>query len=203
MTADPTNQRILAAASKEFARKGFYRTVVSDIARAAGVGKGTVYRRFGNKEQLFATLIKNGSDELKNRIEAAVSTGETPLESLKNCLDGYFDFFRNSRELIEVVLTEGKQTVGRVSNELTQNDILIRNRLSTLFLSGMEQGVFRSQDAESLAVLFHNTVWSLMRWAIHFNRDIEFTRPLALDVFLHGIRNPAASPEPLQEPQTR
>jgi len=192
MPTDPTNQKILTAARREFARNGFHRTVVSDIAGAAGVGKGTVYRRFGNKEQLFATLIKNGSYEFADRIETAVRTGRDPLESLRNCLDGYFDFFHHSRELIEVVETEGKQRVGRVYRDLLQNDIRIRGHLSALLRSGMEQGLFRSRNADDLALLFHNMLWSLMRWAVLSNQDIEYTRPLILEVFLQGIGNPEA-----------
>jgi AcrR family transcriptional regulator len=198
MPSDPVNQKILAAARGEFARNGFHRTVVSDIARTAGVGKGTVYRRFGNKEQLFATLIKNGSDEFADRIATAVRTGKGPLESLRNCLDSYFDFFRHSRELIEVVETEGKQRVGHVYRDLLQNDIRIRGHLSALLRSGMEQGMFRPQNADDLALLFHNMLWSLMRWAILSNQDIEYTRPRILDVFLHGIGNPGASLQSMQ-----
>jgi len=198
MSTESTNQTILAAARREFALSGFHQTVVSDIAAAAGVGKGTVYRHFGNKEQLFATLIKNGSYELTDRIEVAVRSGETPLQSLHNCLDSYFDFFRNSRELIEIVLTEGKQRVGRVSSELMQNDVRIRGHLSALFRSGMDQGVFRSQDPDKLALLFHNTVWSVMRWAIISNEDIEYSRELIPEVFLYGIRNPETPLEPSQ-----
>lgn len=198
MSTESTNQNILAAARREFARNGFHQTVVSDIAASAGVGKGTVYRHFGNKEQLFATLIKNGSYELTGRIETAVRSGETPLESLHNCLDSYFDFFCNSRELIEIVLTEGKQRVGRVSSELMQNDIRIRGHLSALFRSGMDQGIFRSRDPDKLALLFHNTVWSFMRWAIISNEDIEYSRELIPEVFLNGIRNPETSLEPSQ-----
>ena len=160
--------------------------------RAAGVGKGTVYRRFGNKDQLFARLIKDGSHDLTERIEAAARSGNTPLESLDNCLDSYFAFFRGSRELIQVVLTEGKQLVGHVSNELMQNDIRMRDSLSALFRSGMEQGVFRDLNADDLALLFHNTMWSLMRWAILSEREIELNRDFLLEVFLDGIRNPGA-----------
>ena len=198
MASDSKHEAIMSAARQEFARKGFHGAVVSDIARAAGVGKGTVYRRFGNKEQLFAGLIKNGSHELLNRIEAAGRSGSSPLESLQNCVDVYFDFFRHSREIFEIVVTEGKQRVGRVHSELMQNDARIRGYLSALFRSGMDQGIFRSQDPDKLALLFHNTVWSFMRWAIISNEDIEYSRELIPEVFLYGIRNPDVPLESFQ-----
>lgn len=193
MSSDSKHEAIMSAARQEFAHKGFHGAVVSDIARAAGVGKGTVYRRFGNKEQLFGGLIKNGSREFLNRIEAAVRSGSSPLESLQNCVDVYFEFFRHSRELIEIVVTEGKQRVGQVQSDLMQNDARIRKHMSAMFRSGMDQGLFRSHDPEDLALLLHSALWSLMRWAVISNEEIEFTRPLLLDVFLHGIGYPGAS----------
>ncbi len=62
-------KRILAAAEVEFAARGFHETVVSDIASRANVGKGTVYRHFGNKEQLFVLIVEAGIKELLERIK--------------------------------------------------------------------------------------------------------------------------------------
>ncbi|MFW6388513.1 MAG: helix-turn-helix domain-containing protein, partial [Desulfohalobiaceae bacterium] len=45
MQQNQIEERILQAAQAEFAKNGFHKTVVSDIASRAGVGKGTVYRR--------------------------------------------------------------------------------------------------------------------------------------------------------------
>jgi AcrR family transcriptional regulator len=198
MASDSKHEAIIFAARQEFARNGFHDAVVSDIARAAGVGKGTVYRRFGNKERLFAALIKNGSQELLRRIEAAVRSGNTPLETLQNCVDVYFEFFRHSREIIEIVVTEGKQRVGRVHSELMQNDARTRGHLSAIFRSGMDQGFFRPHDPDKLALLLHSALLSLMRWAVLSNESIEPLRNHLLYVFLHGICYPEVLHESLQ-----
>ncbi|MHC4133477.1 MAG: TetR/AcrR family transcriptional regulator [Planctomycetota bacterium] len=50
-------RRILQAARKVFARGGYAATRMSDIATAAGVGKGTLYEYFRGKEDLFSTLV--------------------------------------------------------------------------------------------------------------------------------------------------
>jgi len=50
-------RRILQAARKVFARGGYAATRMSDIASAAGVGKGTLYEYFRGKEDLFCTLV--------------------------------------------------------------------------------------------------------------------------------------------------
>jgi AcrR family transcriptional regulator len=56
-----TEQRrtqILGAAATVFARKGFHKARMDDVARAAGLGKGTVYWYFASKEELAISLVE-------------------------------------------------------------------------------------------------------------------------------------------------
>ena len=58
-TADGKREAILGAALELFGRYGYRRTSVDDIARRAGVAKGTVYLYVENKEALFRTLARS------------------------------------------------------------------------------------------------------------------------------------------------
>ena len=51
-------QRIIAAAEQVFAKHGFEKCTVDEIIALADVGKGTLYKYFGNKEQLFYYLVQ-------------------------------------------------------------------------------------------------------------------------------------------------
>mgnify|MGYP000524826903 CR=1 FL=1 len=53
-----TRQALLRAAQKVFARKGYHKTLVSDIVAAAGVGQGTFYRSFRDKRHVLQTLME-------------------------------------------------------------------------------------------------------------------------------------------------
>jgi len=66
---DEKDMRILRCAREEFARSGYHGTNVESIASAAGLGKGTVYRRFGNKLVLFIASIKSSQVELAKILE--------------------------------------------------------------------------------------------------------------------------------------
>ena len=65
--------RILDAASTLILRWGYHKTTIDDIAREAGVGKGTLYLHWKTREELFAALIKREkvemAEEIKQRIE--------------------------------------------------------------------------------------------------------------------------------------
>ena len=56
--SDITKNRILECAKDEFLNKGFEKAQVAEIAEAANVTTGAIYRHFKNKEELFYTLVK-------------------------------------------------------------------------------------------------------------------------------------------------
>lgn len=65
--------RILHSAMELFGEKDFAEVPIDDIATRAGVGKGSVYRQFGSKEQLYAASVIEGFIQLRNQIEAALA----------------------------------------------------------------------------------------------------------------------------------
>ncbi|SFA97407.1 transcriptional regulator, TetR family [Cohnella sp. OV330] len=67
----PTDRRkqVLEAASRSFAAFGYKATTMDQVAKAAGVGKGTIYTFFANKEELFEQIVKDLIAELKSVAE--------------------------------------------------------------------------------------------------------------------------------------
>lgn len=91
--ADAKREAILAAALELFGRYGFRRTSIDDIAREAGIAKGTVYLYVENKEALFRTLAQTLLDRvLQHAAEAAAAPG-TIADRLAAVLDAKFGFF--------------------------------------------------------------------------------------------------------------
>ncbi|MFL6449025.1 MAG: TetR/AcrR family transcriptional regulator [Bryobacteraceae bacterium] len=74
---------IVDAAIEEFLEKGFAATRVEDIARRAGVAKGTIYLNFKDKEALFAAIVQQ---EIRAKVDTA-SLGPLPQETLRAFAD--------------------------------------------------------------------------------------------------------------------
>src|SRR5258708_14409983 len=68
---DERRAAILAAALEEFAARGFAATRLDDVARRAGVAKGTIYLHFRDKESLFQELVRAILSPLVGTIQAA------------------------------------------------------------------------------------------------------------------------------------
>jgi len=100
--AERNRQRILEAASVVFAERGL-RGSHDDIARAAGVGVGTVYRRFPDKEQLIDALFEARVEEIAEIARAAVADAD-PWGALVGFLIRSQELQNADRGLNEIVL---------------------------------------------------------------------------------------------------
>jgi AcrR family transcriptional regulator len=78
---------ILAAATETFARFGFKKTSIDDIARRAGIGKGTVYLHFESKEELFGAVIRRIEVKALADVEANVKQARTPQAKVRAFLE--------------------------------------------------------------------------------------------------------------------
>jgi AcrR family transcriptional regulator len=100
---------ILAAAFDEFAAQGFAATRLDDVARRAGVAKGTIYLHFADKETLFQELIRLELSPVVAALERA-SHAEIPLRQVTDQLIEVFvrEIFETRRkDVIRLVITEG------------------------------------------------------------------------------------------------
>jgi AcrR family transcriptional regulator len=86
-SAAESRQAIVAAAEELFARYGFKKTSIDDIARVAGIGKGSVYLHFASKEELFAEFMRRISDRMLVTLKMAVKRAHTPEGKLRAFID--------------------------------------------------------------------------------------------------------------------
>src|SRR5690242_11476685 len=85
---------VLRVAFDQFWRKGVRGTSLSDIARDAGVQRGSLYNAFGSKEALFLSAYQRYTSEYLDSIERALSSG-----SLRERLTAFFDVTIRSMRL--------------------------------------------------------------------------------------------------------
>ena len=82
--------RIIEAAVKVFAEKGFYLAKVSDVAKAANVADGTIYLYFKNKDDLLINLFEQKMELILQRFKAYLKDIIDPVEKLHRFVDFYF-----------------------------------------------------------------------------------------------------------------
>ena len=101
--------RILDSARRAFAENPFDEVLMEDVARQAGVGKGTIYRYFPDKESLYFAVIFQGIEELKEQIRS-VLTIQSQLEiKIRELIGTLVAFFQQNRFFFRLMnLEDGK-----------------------------------------------------------------------------------------------
>lgn len=102
----PKDQRILLAAENVFSARGYERATVDEIIALADVGKGTVYKYFGNKEQLFYKLISDKNTPFVAKLQEVVDGAEDIESKLLAYMTTMVGFYRENYALWQIVCFE-------------------------------------------------------------------------------------------------
>src|SRR5205085_8599211 len=89
---DRRREEILAVATNEFARRGYPGTDLQTVADLLGVGKGTVYRYFESKEDLFLAASDRGMRLLQENSQREAAKGREPIERITRATHAYLRF---------------------------------------------------------------------------------------------------------------
>jgi AcrR family transcriptional regulator len=104
-------EAILAAALDEFAAQGFAATRLDDVARRAGVAKGTIYLHFQDKEALFQELIRSVLGPFVGTLEVALKADLPVRLVAEQALEMFVREVYETRrkDVLRLILTEGQR----------------------------------------------------------------------------------------------
>jgi len=102
-------QAIIEAALDEFIARGFTATRLDDIAKRAGVAKGTIYLHFKDKESMFEELIRTAIVPLIGRMHAPPPIGGSVRDAVEAFATTFIDEIASTRrgEIVRVIVAEG------------------------------------------------------------------------------------------------
>ncbi len=180
---------ILERATEFFARDGFQGTDVQVVADALGIGKGTIYRRFPSKRDLFLAALDDGMHRLHAHVEAARLQVADPLDQIERAIEAYLAFFDEHKEYIELLTQE--RAVFRDRKKPTYFEHREKNvgRWCERFRELMATGRVRPLPVEQIT----NVLSALLYGTMFTNYYAGRQQPLAkqaremLDVVLFGI----------------
>lgn len=174
---------ILDAASKVFAAKPFHEVLIDAIAADAGIGKGTIYRYFETKEDLYFATVLHVMEVLAEELQQTTREGSSATSRLEAIarviLERYWErryllpFFQSDElPALEVQLVRHREPIVRVVQEA--------------ILAGIEHREFRGIDARIGAQLFLGMVRAMNL----FHRDDDRLEDLVaqlMGVFVAGV----------------
>ncbi len=182
-------RQILSSARRFFARLGFFHTDVQEIADSIGVGKGTVYRYFRTKEELFLAVAEDALQQLEEHVAAAVRGLEHPLQIIRCIGWAYAEFFEQNSDAVEILIQERAAFRGSIPETRLLYREKNRGRFEAVLRSGIRSGLFRPvnvrQTTDAFANLLYGSVVStdLRRGKRRLTEAIQH----GLELLLNGI----------------
>ena len=138
-------ERILRAAVKVFARKGFYAARVSEIAKAAGVADGTIYLYFENKDDVLVSLFDDRLTRLIAVLEKEIAAeGLTFEQRFRRVIELQLGLLDGQRELAEVVTVNLRQSTRLLKQYATPLFTRYLDVMAHLIMEGQQSGVVRA-----------------------------------------------------------
>ncbi len=136
--------QIMQAAERLFTSRRFHEITMDDVAREAGVGKGTIYRYFQDKDDLFFRTATSGFDELCDLLRRKVPGNASFAQQLLIACGQIGRFFERRRQLSRMMQSEeGRMSWG--SGQLHQRWMEHRKRLVAAVAEMIQKGVCEGQ----------------------------------------------------------
>ena len=183
--------RIINAATKIFARKGFFQAKVSDIAREARVADGTIYLYFENKDDILISLFEEQMKAVLENMIAQIAEERDALKKIEKFALTHLKLIELNKNMAEIIQVELRQS-GKFMKEYKNEKFLqYLNLISDIIKEGQEQGVFRKEVIPDIAKrAFFGALDEMSRfWVLssHKKYDIETAAKQISEYFLRGL----------------
>jgi len=185
--------RLLKAAVKVFARDGFFKAKVEEIARMANVATGTTYLYFENKDDLLISIFEEEMVPIIEAAEKAVSGQTTAFDKIVAFITNHLRMVQESpdmAQLLEVELRQSSKFIHTYSGTKFKEylDIIAR-----IVAEGQENGEFRSDIHPSIfkQMLFGAIDQICLNWTLSKSKkyDLEKSGKQIAAITLNGISN--------------
>jgi TetR/AcrR family fatty acid metabolism transcriptional regulator len=182
-------QQILTAARKTLIEQHYAEVILDEVARRAGVAKGTLYLYFKDKEHLHAAVMEDLMDAMEARLASAIAlVPEDPALKLRRVVEETLAFFDENEDF---VMTCGGKTgsAGKKSNDMFKKRFLRHLKfLSTITRECIRKGYLREHDSFVGAHLIIALVRMFMvRRTLIGGKALRLYTDDLLEIYLRGL----------------
>ena len=182
---------ILRAATRVFARNGYFNSKVADIARAADVADGTVYLYFKSKEEILHSIFDQNMAEAIASGRKLIEEVDDPREKLRRIAALHLERLGADRDLAVVFQVELRGSTKFMEEFSAAGFAEYLGMLCHIFEEGQHAGVFRRElNAKVTAKMLFGALDEMATNWIISKRSYKLApaADLVLDVFLNGVK---------------
>ena len=184
--------KIIEAATKVFAEKGFFQSRVADIAREAGVADGTIYIYFDNKDDILISLFEEQMSLVLENMEARLAEVDDPAEKLRVFALTHLKLVEENQSMAEIIQVELRQSSKFIKEYKNEQFARYLDIIAGIIREGQHRGVFRADVVPGIAKrAFFGALDEMSRfWVLSSRKDYDI-KTAALQIsqyFLEGMK---------------
>ena len=184
--------RIIEAATKVFAKKGFYQSKISEIAKEAKIADGTIYIYFENKDDILISLFEEQMKGVIDNMVVQISGIDDPARKLERFASTHLDLIEKNQDMAEIIQVELRQSGKFMKEYKNEKFIQYLDIIGDIISEGQERGIFRKDVIPKVAKrAFFGALDEVSRfWVLSSRRqyDIRTVARQISEYFLNGIR---------------
>jgi len=155
-------QRILESARGVFFRDGFMAANLDEVASGAGVAKGTLYRYFENKAELYVAVLSANGDAFERKMRETIEPSLLPAEQVRRMSRFYIEHWTAHREYFQIFWAlENEPVIGELPGAVVAQVTALWEQCLVLLAGvlerGAREGVFVAHDSWEVA----NILWTV------------------------------------------
>ena len=183
--------RIIQAATKIFARKGFYQSKISEIAREAQVADGTIYIYFENKDDILISLFEEQMKVVLDNMVSQISREDNPAKKLEKFALTHLELIEQNQNMAEIIQVEVRQSSKFMKEYKNEKFAEYLDLIRDIIREGQEEGVFKKEVIPGIAErAFFGALDEMSRFWVLSSRkqyDIKTAAKQISEYFLKGI----------------
>lgn len=183
-------QKIIRAATKVFARHGFYHSKVSEIAREADVADGTIYLYFKNKDDLLISIFEESMDQFLTLTRSEIGKETDSLAKLRRFVHLHMTMMEKNPRLAEVIQVELRQSSKFLKEYKNVKFLEYLQVVAEVIEEGQREGVIHKEVSPAVfkRMLFGALDELALQWVLSKRRySLADVAGQVTDIFLQGI----------------
>jgi TetR/AcrR family fatty acid metabolism transcriptional regulator len=198
MKAENKHSKIISAATKVFAKKGFFTARISDIAKEAKVADGTIYLYFNNKYDILLSVFEEEVGKIVEKTNKLLSNEDDPKKMLEIYTIQHLMAMKKNKNLAEVIQIELRQTNKVIRDYRNTKFSQYIGIIANIIKKGQKAGIYKSDIKPDIAKRVYfgaldevSRVWNA---SLETHYTVEEIADQVLGMFLAGIlQKPADS----------
>ena len=186
------HHRIIEAATKVFAKNGFYQSKIAQIAKEAGVADGTIYIYFENKDDILISLFEEQMKAVLDNMALQITKIDDPAEKLEIFASTHLDLIEKNKDMAEIIQVELRQSGKFMKEYKNERFMEYLDIIGDIISEGQKRGLFRKDVIPGVAKrAFFGALDEVSRFWVLSSRkqyDIKTVAKQISGFFLNGIK---------------